>query len=285
MLVVTSSCFILQLTAVCSWQKSHTDSNLTLTTISHWQPSDTDLIWHWQPSDTNSHLTLTSIWHWQPSDTGKIPQLTAICHWPQSAADINLQRTSIWHRQQSAADSNLTLTAIWRWHQSDSGRNLPLKETCRGQQLATDSNQPFAVDRHAPLTANCSWQLSSAAVAHLNLNVLPLNSLLALSQLFVYLSIDIGVRYAKPPIGQLRFKKPVSISWKGTQEATDGGNFCVQPSNGISNKSHLIHIWPLLQIDVVFLLAHPKHVCTIISKTKELQFATEIKLGKIDLNQ
>ncbi|XP_067930640.1 acylcarnitine hydrolase-like [Watersipora subatra] len=35
-----------------------------------------------------------------------------------------------------------------------------------------------------------------------------------------------GVRYAQPPTGDLRFKKPVPTSWKGVVDAKESGNVC-----------------------------------------------------------
>ena len=39
----------------------------------------------------------------------------------------------------------------------------------------------------------------------------------------------LGVRYAQPPIGQLRFEKPAEIKWEGVADATQVGNHCPQP--------------------------------------------------------
>lgn len=39
-----------------------------------------------------------------------------------------------------------------------------------------------------------------------------------------------GIRYAEPPIGDLRFKAPIPVKgWEGIQNATEHGEICVQP--------------------------------------------------------
>lgn len=43
----------------------------------------------------------------------------------------------------------------------------------------------------------------------------------------------LGVPYAKPPVGQLRFRKPQPLDpWDGVLEAKQYGDYCVQPGNG-----------------------------------------------------
>ena len=43
----------------------------------------------------------------------------------------------------------------------------------------------------------------------------------------------LGVPYAQPPVGELRFRKPQPIKpWEGIRQAKRYGNFCYQPGNG-----------------------------------------------------
>ncbi|XP_067929418.1 cocaine esterase-like isoform X2 [Watersipora subatra] len=51
-----------------------------------------------------------------------------------------------------------------------------------------------------------------------------------LSTSFLDKPVDLflGVRYAEPPTGYLRFKKPIEATWDGVMDATDVGNPCSQ---------------------------------------------------------
>lgn len=43
----------------------------------------------------------------------------------------------------------------------------------------------------------------------------------------------IGVRYAQPPVGELRFQKPKEpLPWEGVVDALKSGNRCAQSSAG-----------------------------------------------------
>lgn len=61
--------------------------------------------------------------------------------------------------------------------------------------------------------------------------------------LYTFLSVP----YAKPPVGELRFKAPQPVeSWQGIMQATKWPPFCVQPSMTLASKSSPVH--PLSQI-------------------------------------
>ena len=60
----------------------------------------------------------------------------------------------------------------------------------------------------------------------------------------------LGIRYAKPPTGELRFKKPTSVqSWSGVYDATKRGNICWQVNNTKYNVKYMnedclfLNIW------------------------------------------
>ena len=43
----------------------------------------------------------------------------------------------------------------------------------------------------------------------------------------------VGVRFAEPPVGNLRFKKPVEArGWSGVVDANETGNICYQATSG-----------------------------------------------------
>jgi len=61
--------------------------------------------------------------------------------------------------------------------------------------------------------------------------------------LYTFLSVP----YAKPPVGELRFKAPQMIEkWDGIMQATKWPPFCVQPSMTLASKSSPVH--PLSQM-------------------------------------
>nr|CAH7758725.1 unnamed protein product [Callosobruchus chinensis] len=50
-----------------------------------------------------------------------------------------------------------------------------------------------------------------------------------------------GIRYAKPPVGELRFKPPKPVSpWKGIYDATKDGPLCPQPTDFPQSEDCLI---------------------------------------------
>lgn len=53
----------------------------------------------------------------------------------------------------------------------------------------------------------------------------------------------LGVPYARPPVGELRFKAPQPVpKWEGIFQATKWPPFCVQPSMTLASKSSPIHV-------------------------------------------
>src|ERR1700691_2900472 len=59
-------------------------------------------------------------------------------------------------------------------------------------------------------------------------------------QVNAYLSIP----FAQPPIGELRFKKPIPVEkWNGTYLATHNRNSCMQNSNTSSEDCLFLSIW------------------------------------------
>ncbi|XP_029834168.3 acetylcholinesterase isoform X1 [Ixodes scapularis] len=61
----------------------------------------------------------------------------------------------------------------------------------------------------------------------------------------------VGIPYAEPPIGHLRFKEPVPRSpWKGTYDATTGGSACPQKPLFKNTKKPLIYTEDCLHLNV-----------------------------------
>ncbi|KAG0430052.1 hypothetical protein HPB47_023049 [Ixodes persulcatus] len=61
----------------------------------------------------------------------------------------------------------------------------------------------------------------------------------------------VGIPYAEPPIGDLRFKEPVPRSpWKGTYDATTGGSACPQQHVFENTKKPLIYTEDCLHLNV-----------------------------------
>lgn len=57
--------------------------------------------------------------------------------------------------------------------------------------------------------------------------------------LYTFLSVP----YAKPPVGELRFKSPRPVErWEGILQATKWPPFCVQPSMTLASKSSPVHV-------------------------------------------
>nr|CAH7758728.1 unnamed protein product [Callosobruchus chinensis] len=55
-----------------------------------------------------------------------------------------------------------------------------------------------------------------------------------------------GIRYAKPPVGELRFKPPVLLEkWTGTYDATKDGPMCPQPTAGdpVSEDCLMVNVY------------------------------------------
>ena len=60
----------------------------------------------------------------------------------------------------------------------------------------------------------------------------------------------VGIRYAQPPIGDLRFKKPVAVAnWTDVYDATETRNICWQANSSKYNREHMnedclfLNIW------------------------------------------
>ena len=52
-----------------------------------------------------------------------------------------------------------------------------------------------------------------------------------------FLSIFLGVRYTKAPVGNLRFKKPVEYpKWQGVRNANKTSNQCYQITLGMCKR-------------------------------------------------
>ena len=57
-------------------------------------------------------------------------------------------------------------------------------------------------------------------------------------KLKTFISIFVGVRYAKAPVGDLRFEKPVEYPrWQGVRNANKTGNQCYQITLGMCKSN------------------------------------------------
>src|SRR5688572_10906793 len=55
----------------------------------------------------------------------------------------------------------------------------------------------------------------------------------------------LGIPYAAPPVGKLRFAKPIPVSpWTGTRKMTKAyGNYCIQPLRPGNEDCLFLNIW------------------------------------------
>ena len=70
--------------------------------------------------------------------------------------------------------------------------------------------------------------------SHKNLSILTNAFLYNLAQGCNCLIYSLGVRYAKAPTDDLRFKRPQNVSsWTGIKKATSSGSMCPQTASGM----------------------------------------------------
>jgi len=196
-------------------------------------------------------------------------------HEPTKQQEMLIQRTnqtpSLGYRQSSLASLTLhqrgprAATSPASQHQSGTRSNL-INETdqSRRAQMNPDPWTELYLPRLKPTWLNVSSQfkITGTSIEEVELMV-PAEYLLRAAfdspillktklgvlegvrsikfnkHLYTFLSVP----YAKPPIGELRFKAPEAIEkWDGILQATKWPPFCVQPSMTLASRSSPVHV-------------------------------------------
>ena len=101
--------------------------------------------------------------------------------------------------------------------------------------------------------------------------------------------VHVGIRYAKPPVGKLRFKKPEPADpWTGVELAQKGKGVCLQQSfdpNEGNFYHHVTSLKPGSHLPAMVSAMVPAKVITVLSASRTMPAMVPQEFGQAELSR